>query len=418
MSCYEITGRRRLEGVVAVQGAKNGVLPILAAALLAPGTSVIHNCPRLSDVEATLEILKELGCRAVRTGDTVEVDASALTGSAVPERLMREMRSSVIFLGALLARTGEARLCHPGGCPLGPRPIDLHLSGLRALGAQVEEAGEALCCSAGGGMTGREICLSIPSVGATENIMLAACGCRGVTRIVGAAQEPEIVDLQGFLRALGAVVEGAGTSVITICGGRPLHGGEYTVLGDRMAAATWLCAVAGCGGAVELRGAEPSHLGAVLARLKEAGCAVESAPGRIWLESRGRLGGTIPIHTAPYPGFPTDAQAVMMAALAGGRGCTMFVENMFDCRYHHVEELRHMGADIQLAGRVAVVNGRLLHGATVEGRDLRGAAALVVAALCAQGSSRVYGLNHIRRGYQDFDGTLAALGAQIRETTG
>ena len=400
MSYYEIQGGRPLGGALAVHGAKNSVLPILAACLLVPGQCVLHNCPDLSDVSATLDILRLLGCRADREGDTVIIDASAVNRSDIPEHLMREMRSSVIFLGALLARLGAAELSYPGGCELGPRPIDLHLAALRALGAEILE----------------ELCLSIPSVGATENAMLAACGCPGVTTVVGGAREPEIIDLQSFLQAAGAQVEGAGTSTITIQGGLPLHPVEYRVMGDRIAAATYLCAAAAAGGEVELTGIAPDTLTAVLACLEEAGCTLHTGPDRVVLTGAAPVRGISPVRTAPYPGFPTDAQAILMAVLAGGEGATLFVENIFDSRYRHVDELRRMGADIQVAGRAAMVSGvGRLHGAAVWSTDLRGGAALVVAALGAEGTTRVSELRHIRRGYQALDKNLRALGADIRE---
>jgi len=416
MSFFQITGGRRLSGSLAVQGAKNSVLPILSACILAPGESVIHNCPNLSDVTATLDILRLLGCTIKREGDRVAVDASALTGCAVPERLTREMRSSVIFLGAILARQGEAELSYPGGCELGPRPIDFHLSALRQLGARITEEQGVLRCE-GAGMEGTRICLSLPSVGATENIMLAACGCPGVTEIIGAAREPEIVDLQIFLNAMGAQVRGAGGSVITIRGGRPLHPAEHTVIGDRIAAATYLAAAGAAGGEVELSGVQPGHLATVLGALEGAGCRVCAARGRIRLASSGRLRGVRTVRTAPYPGFPTDAQAILMAALAGGEGCSIFVENMFDSRYGHVPELMRMGADIQLAGRVAVVNGTCLHAARVRSTDLRGGAALVVAALGAEGVSQVTNLHYIDRGYDHLEDQLSGLGADVIRKT-
>ena len=415
MSYYEITGGRPLSGSLAVHGCKNSVLPILAACLLIPGQCVLRNCPDLSDVSATLDILRLLGCRAEREGDTVTVDASAVSRCDVPEYLMREMRSSVIFLGALLARLGEAELSYPGGCELGPRPIDLHLAALRALGAGILEEQGALICR-GAGLQGREICLSIPSVGATENIMLAACGCPGETTIVGAAREPEIVDLQNFLRSLGAQVAGAGTASLSIRGGTPLHPAEYRVMGDRIAAATYLCGAAAAGGEVELTGVNPDTLTAVLSCLEEAGCTLHTGPDRVALTGSAPLRGISPVRTAPYPGFPTDAQAILMAALAGGEGATLFVENIFDARYRHVGELRRMGADIQVAGRAAMVSGvGRLHGAAVRSTDLRGGAALVVAALGAEGTTQVSGLRHIRRGYQDLDKNLRSLGADIQE---
>ncbi len=416
MSSYEITGGRALEGRLTVQGAKNSVLPILAATLLAPGESVIRNCPRLSDVAVTLDILRLLGCKVRREGDAVAVDAGAVSCSEIPEALMREMRSSVIFLGALLARLGTACMSYPGGCELGPRPIDLHLAALRSLGAEISEDQGCLRCKGCAQLRGRELCLPSPSVGATENAILCACGCPGVTTLVGAAREPEIVDLQGFLRAMGADVSGAGGSVVTVRGGSPLHPAAYTVMGDRIAAATSRGAAAAAGGQVELTGIDPNILTAVLSCLEEAGCTLWTGPGRITLENRAPLRGVRTVQTVPYPGFPTDAQAILMAALAGGTGTTLFVENIFDSRYRHVEELLRMGADIRLAGRVAVVTGvGRLHGTAVRGSDLRGAAALVVAGAAAEGVTTVSGLRHIRRGYEDLGGALRSLGAEIRE---
>ena len=412
MSAYIVKGGRPLDGSVQVHGAKNSVLPILAACLLSPEICVVRNCPELSDVTASLDILRHLGCRAERQGDAVVVDASAPTGWDVPDGLMREMRSSVIFLGAVLGRMGRAELCAPGGCELGPRPIDLHLAAIRAMGASVEEKGGGLRCT--GPLSGAEIVLSIPSVGATENIMLAATAARGTTTITNAAREPEIVDLQTFLRQLGADVRGAGSSVIVIRGGKPLHGGEHTVMGDRIVAATYLTAAASAGGQVEVRGVDYRNLSTITAVLSEAGCTVRSGPDRVFLRG-GPLRGVRPVRTAPYPGFPTDAQAPLMAALAKGSGCTVFVENIFDSRYRHVDELARMGADIRVEGRVAVVYGvPRLHGAQVQAADLRGGAALVVAALGAEGESRITGLHHIDRGYQDLSGDLSRLGADIR----
>ena len=413
MCAYIVEGGRALQGCVQVHGAKNSVLPILAACLLAPGACVIQNCPRLSDVEASLAILRHLGCRAEREGDAVVVDASTPTRFDVPDALMREMRSSVIFLGAILGRMGQAQMCAPGGCELGPRPIDLHLAAICALGGRVEEEGGGLSCS--GQLHGADIVLSLPSVGATENAMLAAVCAQGITTITNAAREPEIVDLQGFLQTLGAKVRGAGSSVITVEGGVPLHGGAYRVMGDRIVAATYLTAAAAAGGSVEVTGVDWRTLSTVTAVLKEAGCRVKSEDQRICLQTDGPLKGVRPVRTAPYPGFPTDAQAPLMAALARGTGCTVFVENMFESRYRHVDELIRMGADIRVEGRVAVVYGvSRLHGASVLASDLRGGAALVVAALGAEGKSTITGLHHIDRGYQSLEYDLQRLGADIR----
>ena len=415
MSAYLVEGGRPLDGSVRMHGAKNSVLPILAACLLVPGECVVRNCPDLSDVTASLDILRHLGCAVRREGDAVIVDASAPTGWDVPDDLMREMRSSVIFLGAVLGRMGQADLCAPGGCELGPRPIDLHLAAMRSLGAVIAEAGGGLHCT--GGLRGADIVFSLPSVGATENAMLAAVAAEGDTTITNAAREPEIVDLQQFLCAMGADVHGAGSSVITIRGGKRLHGGAYAVMGDRIVAATYLAAAASAGGTVEVTGVDWRHLSTVTAVLAEAGCTLTSTPERILLRCQAPLRGVRPVRTAPYPGFPTDAQAPLMAALCKGTGCSVFVENIFESRYRHVDELCRMGAEIQVEGRVAVVYGvPRLHAAQVRSTDLRGGAALVVAALGAEGESIVTGIHHVERGYQDLPGDLRLLGASVRRT--
>lgn len=412
MSVIQIQGGRPLSGSVRIQGAKNSVLPLLAATLLARGTCVLRNCPGLTDVEHTLAILRSLGCRADREGDTVTVDASAPTGCTVSETLMREMRSSVVFLGPILGRMGRAVISYPGGCELGPRPIDLHILALRALGARIVEREGRLDCE--GGLSGAEIVLSIPSVGATENAMLAAVCAQGDTTIHNAAREPEIVELQGFLNDMGARVKGGGTSTVTIRGVPALHGAEHTVGSDRIVAATYLSALAASGGEGELTGVDWRQLSTVTAVLSEAGCVVRSAPDTVFLSAPERLRGVRPIRTAPYPGFPTDAQAVVMAALCKGEGATVFVENMFSSRYRHVDELARMGADIRVEGKVAVVCGvEALHGARVRATDLRGGAALAVAAVGAAGETVIAGVRHIDRGYQDLRGDLAGLGAHV-----
>ena len=413
MSQLLIRGGRPLRGEVAIQGAKNSVLPILAATLLTAGQVEVRNCPRLRDVDASVRILQSLGCQARWEGTSLLVDTAGLNGCAISDTLMREMRSSAIFLGAILARCGQAELSYPGGCELGPRPIDLHLNGLRELGAEIDDSGGLLHCRAAR-LQGRELVLSLPSVGATENLMLAACGAEGVTTICNAAREPEIGDLQDFLNACGGKVSGAGTSAITIEGGRQLHGCAYTVMPDRIAAATYLCAMASAGGEGFLRGAREQHLSTVTAVLREAGCDVRRSAEGIACACRGRPKAVRPVRTAPYPGFPTDAQAVLMAALLRSRGTTVFEENIFENRYRHVDELTRMGADIRVAGRVAVVTGtEILHGTNLRCTDLRGGAALCVAALAAEGQTHVSEIGHIDRGYQDIVGDLRDLGADI-----
>jgi len=414
MSAFLITGGRPLSGHLEVHGAKNSVLPILAATVLCPGVCTIHNCPPLSDVTASIAILRHLGCKVHQQGFSVTVDASSLLRDDVPDSLMREMRSSVIFLGAILGRTGHAGMSYPGGCELGPRPIDLHLSALRRLGARICDGQEGLVCTAPH-LTGGDITLSIPSVGATENAMLAAVAADGTTTITNAAREPEIVDLQRFLRGMGAKVTGAGSSVITIEGGHPLHSCEHTVIGDRIVACTYLSAVAAAGGDVELHGIDYRHLSTISAVFSEAGCRLQSGKHSVRIQKDRPLTAVRPIRTAPYPGFPTDAQAPVMAGLCAARGTTVFVETMFSSRFRHVDELRRMGADIRTEGQIALLTGvKQLHGARILAHDLRGGAALMVAALGAEGSSTIAGLHHIDRGYYDPEGMLSSLGACIK----
>ncbi len=413
-----VEGGRRLSGRLTVQGAKNSVLPILAAALLSKDQCRIRHCPRLRDVETAVEILRHLGCQARWEAEDLIVDTTVMDRCDIPDELMRKMRSSVIFLGAILNRCGHAEISYPGGCELGPRPIDLHLAALRTLGAEIREEGGSLQCTAPH-LQGAEIVLSIPSVGATENAVLAACGAEGTTVISNAAREPEIVDLQTFLCSMGASVQGAGSSTVTVVGKRPLHGCDHTLIGDRIVAATYLSAAAAVGGEICLEGVSYGHLSTVTTALQQAGCRIQCTPEQICLWSDGALRGVSPIRTSPYPGFPTDAQAEVMAALLRSRGTTVFVENMFENRYRHVPELQRMGADVRLEGRVAVVCGvEKLHAAQVQATDLRGGASLVVAALQAEGITKVTQTHHIDRGYADLAGDLRALGAEIRvETT-
>ena len=408
-----IEGGNRLRGELEIQGAKNGVLPVLAASVLCADTCRIERCPKLRDVDTAIAILQHLGCRVRWEGTALIVDAAQLDGCEIPDALMREMRSSVIFLGAILARTGEAVLSYPGGCELGPRPIDMHLSALRALGAQIAERGGLLRCEAQK-LTACEIVLPLPSVGATENAILAACGAEGTTVIYNAAREPEIVELQDFLCALGAQVSGAGGSIVTVTGKRKLHGCTHRVIADRIAGATYLCAVAACGGSARLLGVDYRPLSTVALALCEAGCRVVSEDCAVRIESDGALRAIRPVRTAPYPGFPTDAQPALLSALARSVGSTVFVENIFENRYRYVDELARLGAQIRVAGRVAVVSGvETLHGAHVKCTDLRGGAALVLAGLQAQGRTHVALPEHIDRGYERIERDLSSLGARI-----
>lgn len=408
-----VEGGKRLCGELTIQGSKNGVLPVLAATIVCAGECRIENCPRLSDVDASIAILRHLGCCTRWEDGALLVDTTHMDGCEVPDALMREMRSSVIFLGAILARQGEAVLSYPGGCELGPRPIDMHLAALRALGAEITERGGLLRCTAKV-LTAAELVLPLPSVGATENAILAACGAEGATVIYNAAREPEIGELQDFLNAMGADVRGAGSSIVTVAGRRALHGGTHRVIADRIVAATYLCAAAACGGDVRLTGVDYRQLSTVTGALAEAGCEVHSDDGTVALKSGAALKAIRPVRTAPYPGFPTDAQPALMAALLKSEGSTVFVENIFENRYRHVDELARMGADVRVAGRVAVVTGvRALHGARVKCTDLRGGAALVLAGLQAEGVTQVSLLEHIDRGYENMERDLSLLGAGI-----
>jgi UDP-N-acetylglucosamine 1-carboxyvinyltransferase len=414
MSAIYITGGKPLSGSVRVQGAKNSALPILAATILSGGICEIRNCPDLLDVRTSVRILRHLGCAAEARDGAVYADTSGMAKRDIPEKMMREMRSSMVFLGAILARAGEAVLSYPGGCEIGSRPIDLHLTALRKLGADICEEGGFIVCKAQR-LTGSDIHLAFPSVGATENIMLAAAKARGTTRICNAAREPEIGDLQAFLNAMGGRVSGAGSSIVTVEGVRHLSGASHHVIPDRIAAATWLTAAASAGGDIMLTNARPEDMAAVISVLEKAGCDIQTEPSAIRVKREGKLHPAGHIRTMPHPGFPTDAQAPVMAALCGAGGVTVFSETIFEQRYRHVGELHRMGADIRVEGNVAVVQGvRKLYGARVCSTDLRGGAALAVAALAAEGETVLSGLKHIDRGYEKLEDTLAQLGAAIQ----
>lgn len=413
MGHITIHGTTPLRGEITVQTAKNSVLPMLAATLLHSGCSCIRNCPQLSDVAAAAAILQHLGCTVRWDGPHLTVDAATVNTCSIPPALMCRCRASVLFLGALLGRCGEAEMSFPGGCALGPRPIDLHLLALRRLGAEIREEGCTLRARAGQ-LRGGRICLPFPSVGATENAMLAATAAEGVTVIEGAAREPEIVDLQAFLRCLGGEIRGAGTSCITVQGRRCLHDGAHHPIPDRIAAATYLCAAASAGGSITLLRCNYRHLTPVLTALGDAGCAIRCCDESVSLRAPDTLRAPPAVVTQPYPGFPTDAQPLLMAALLRAEGCTFLTERLFDNRFGHVPQLRKLGAQICLTGRSAAVIGvESLHGAVMEAADLRCGAALAVAALGAEGRSEIHNLHHILRGYEDLSGDLAALGAQI-----
>ncbi len=419
MDALVIGGGRRLTGEIPVHGAKNSALPLLAATLLAHGVSEIHNCPALSDVEASMAILRHLGCAVARQGDTVTVDATALTRADIPDRLMREMRSSIVFLGAIVARCGEANLTYPGGCELGPRPIDLHLAALRRLGVTVEEQHGHIRCRVEKALHGADITLAFPSVGATENVLLAACTAKGTTVLRHAAREPEIQDLCTYLNACGARITADEEGTLYIHGVPKLTGATHRVIPDRIEAATWLAAAAATGSSLILRHCNRLHTAPVFPALEEGGCVIEAIGQdalKITASPRPRSLGTV--RTMPYPGFPTDAGAPLLAVACLASGTSVFVESIFENRYKYVDELARMGAHIRVDGRVAVVEGvAALEGAPVTCTDLRGGAAMVVAALAARGETEITGLSHLDRGYDDLAGCLAAVGASITRKT-
>lgn len=413
MDIWHMRGGNRLDGACFVQGSKNASLPIIAASIISPARTELMNVPQLRDVDAALRILRHLGCTAEQRQNEVYIDSTYLSCSAIPNSLMEEMRSSVIFMGALLARCGEARLSLPGGCQLGRRPIDLHLSALRQMGAVVDEDGSEIYCRAEK-LHGAVIDLPFPSVGATENIMLTACAARGRTVINGAAREPEITALQDYLCTMGAEIGGAGSSTVVIEGFSANDHAVCRMIPDRIVASTIACAAAAVGGNVEMRGVAPEHFSTVLYFLNQAGCDIISNNRTVCVKSSGRLKAPGEISTRPYPGFPTDAQPVLMAALLKAEGRTVITENIFENRYRQVPELRRLGADIVTEGKRAEIWGvGCLHGSALSATDLRGGAAMIVAGLSADGETVVFDDGHITRGYERFDMRLRALGADI-----
>ncbi len=411
-----VKGRKKLNGEISVQGAKNSVLPILVATLLVDGISVIHNCPYLSDVDATVKILRYLGCVVKREGHTITVDSTNIKKFDVPDNLMREMRSSIVFLGGIMGRMGKAVLSTPGGCEIGLRPIDLHLSAMEQFGATITTENGFIDCSAKEkGLVGTRIILSFPSVGATENIILTATLAKGVTIISNAAREPEIKDMADFLNSCGAKIHGAGESTITIEGVRSLCGAEHTVIPDRIVASTYMIATAMTGGTICLKDIVPSHIGPIIQPLRESGCHISVDGRNVVLASPTHLKRIRMIRTMPHPGFPTDVQAQMMALTSIAEGTSVFIENIFESRFKHIGELIRFGAKINTEGRMAVVEGvKSLNGANVKATDLRGGSAMILAGLCADGITELSEIHHIDRGYEEPEKVLGVLGADIK----
>ncbi|SES73149.1 UDP-N-acetylglucosamine 1-carboxyvinyltransferase [Anaerobranca gottschalkii] len=406
-----IKGGNPLKGEVNIQGAKNSVLPILAASLLCEGQCIIHNVPIITDVDMMLEILRSLGVICERQGHTLIVDSSKANRYEIDDKLMRSMRSSIFLLGALLGRFNNALVSRPGGCDIGERTTDLHEKGLKSLGAQFGEKGYIV--KAPNGLKGAEIYLDYPSVGATENIMLAACKAKGVTVIKNAAREPEIVDLQMFLNKMGAKISGAGTAEIRINGVDKLHGCEHRIIPDRIVAGTVLMATAMTNGEVLLKDVIPEHLELIIIKLREMGAKITVGENEIMIKGTSPLK-PVDIRTAPYPGFPTDMQPIMMIGLAMAEGTSIVTENVFDARFKHVGEFRRMGADIKISNKTAVIKGvKRLIGTYVEATDLRAGAALVIGGLAGENTTIIEKVEHIDRGYEKIEELFRGLGGNI-----
>lgn len=413
MDRYVITGRQPLEGSVRVSGAKNASLPLLAATLLAEGTSVLLEIPRLADVKHMLEVLEHLGCRVDWQEEALLINASSLRDWSVAEELMRQMRASNLILGPVLARHGRVRIAMPGGCAIGSRPMDQHLKGLRELGVRVKEK-HGYIEAWTDGLKGADIYLDVPSVGATENIMMAAVLAQGTTVVHNAAREPEIVDLQNFLNKMGAKVRGAGLDALRIEGVEVLHPAEHTVIPDRIEAGTHMIAGVITQGDILIQNVIPEHLEPVIAKLRQAGARIEVNDDSVRVRQQGRIK-AIDLKTMPYPGFPTDMQPQLMALLASAEGTSVLTETIFENRFQHVDELRRMGAQIRVEGRTAVVHGvEVLEGAFVEATDLRAGAALFLAALGAEEATVLEKVGHIDRGYENLEEKYRQLGARLR----
>ncbi len=413
MEKYIINGGNKLYGSVRIQSAKNSVLPILAATVLTDGKVKILNVPQISDLKNMVKILTGLGCKAVFDGNDVLIDSSNADCFEIPSALAHELRSSVFLLGSVISRFRSAKIAYPGGCDIGLRPVDLHLTGLKRLGVEITEKNGYILCKCDK-LRGNDIMLDCPSVGATENIMLAAVKAEGATVIRNAAREPEIEDLQNFLNCIGAKVHGAGSGTIRIEGVKTLTGCEYQPIPDRIEAGTFLIAAAMCGGEIVAEGAYPENISSLIHKLRENGCKISINNDKIILENHKRLTSVKTIETQPYPGFPTDLQAQFTALCGVCAGHSIITENLFETRFKYVPELRKMGADITVIGRNAFVRGiERYKGATVIAHDLRGGAALVLAGLSAEGRSEVVDISHIDRGYGFLEYKLRNLGADI-----
>ncbi|OQB24627.1 MAG: UDP-N-acetylglucosamine 1-carboxyvinyltransferase 1 [Firmicutes bacterium ADurb.Bin182] len=413
MSRLVVQGGKKLKGSIEVPGAKNAVLPILAASLLSTKPIRLEHCPHLLDVDNMLLILRYLGCSAEWDQDSLVINAASADKCVMPDHLAKELRSSIFMLGPVLGRFKKALFSYPGGCEIGHRPIDLHLHGLSALNVRiVEEHGHIICD--GKELTGASIHLDYPSVGATENLMMAAVAAKGQSMIFNAAREPEIEDLQNFLNLMGCQVSGAGTSTIAINGGFEPCPVTYRIIPDRIVTGTLMCAAAITGGDIQLYNIRPAHLGSIVSKLREAGCAIDVYADSLRIRGPHRPRELKLVETLPHPGFPTDMQAQVFALCTIADGTSIIVENVFENRFKHASELARMGAVSMLKDRTAIIRGvPRLTGAQVTARDLRGGAALVLAGLCADGTTVVNSAEHIDRGYERLENMLNSLGAEV-----
>ena len=413
MSEYIIKGGKKVEGEVTISGSKNASLPIIAASILNQGKTILYNVPNIHDTQMMYEILKKLGAEVVKKKNKVIIDTSKVSNYEIPEDLMRQMRSSVIFVGALVGRHKKATFSYPGGCDIGTRPIDLHLKAFEKLGININKNYGNITCTCDK-IIGEKIDLDFPSVGATENAILAAVLANGKTIITNSAREPEIMDLQNLLNKMGAKIKGAGTDIIEIEGVKKLKDVSYNIMPDRIETGTFLCMAAMTGGNIKVKGMNIDHITPVIHKLEETGCKLEITKNEIQIQAPKRLK-AVDIKTMPYPGFPTDMQSILATTLTVAKGTSVIVENLFENRYKYTQELIRMGAKITVEGKTAVIKGvRKLYGANVKATDLRGGAALVMAGIYAKGSTRIENIEYILRGYEKFDEKLKKLGVDIQ----
>lgn len=413
MAQYIIEGGNKLEGVVNASGSKNASLPIIAASILSGKTTTLYNVPNIQDIKITLEILRLLGCNVVRKNGKIIIDSNSINKTEIPRDLMHKLRSSVILAGAIIGRFKKAVFSYPGGCDIGSRPIDLHIKALKKLGINIEEDSGYIICKSDK-IIGTDIDLDFPSVGVTENIMLAAVLAEGETVVTNAAMEPEIVDLQNFLNRMGAKISGAGTNIIKIQGVKTLKNVSYNVMPDRIEVGTLLCMVSITGGNAIIKNVNNEDIKLISSKLEETGVKIKQEKGYIEIDAPKKLK-AVDIKTLPYPGFPTDMQSVFGAMLTVAKGTSVIVENIFENRFKYINELKKMGAKASVEGRIAIIKGtKKLNGIEMEATDLRGGAALCTAALVAKGESKVNNIAHILRGYENLDKKLQKLNAKIK----